>query len=150
MKIRIDEKEFSVSIAPHEKGYAVNVGGRRIITEKKGGKLHAGNHTLSTIRKNTYGGYMATVDNEGYTAEFADAAQGFGKHITAPMNGTILSVDVKDGQRVRKGQTVIRMLSMKMENEIKAESSCRIKKILAKPGQAVAKDDKIAEIDKDG
>ncbi len=43
--------------------------------------------------------------------------------LSAPMPGTILDVMVKNGQRVREGQTLLVMEAMKMEHRIQAPSS---------------------------
>ena len=43
-----------------------------------------------------------------------------GKKITAPMPGNILEVSVSDGQTVKKGEVLMILEAMKMENEIMA------------------------------
>ena len=43
--------------------------------------------------------------------------------LSAPMPGTILEVHVKEGQRVREGQTLLVMEAMKMEHRIQAPKS---------------------------
>ncbi len=40
--------------------------------------------------------------------------------ISAPMPGKILSVRVKEGQKVKKGEVVLMLEAMKMENEVVA------------------------------
>ena len=47
-------------------------------------------------------------------------ASGEGQSIESPMPGTILSVNVKDGDSVKKGQVLFILEAMKMENEIMA------------------------------
>ncbi len=46
--------------------------------------------------------------------------------LTAPMPGTILEVHVKEGQRVREGQTLLVMEAMKMEHRIQAPKAGEI------------------------
>ena len=46
------------------------------------------------------------------------AAPGGGEQVTSPMPGTILSVNVAQGDSVRKGQVLMILEAMKMENEI--------------------------------
>ena len=43
-----------------------------------------------------------------------------GKSITAPMPGSIISVNVKPGDRFKSGQVLLVLEAMKMENEIMA------------------------------
>lgn len=48
------------------------------------------------------------------------AAPANGEKVTAPMPGTILAVNVKDGQMVKAGDILMVLEAMKMENEILA------------------------------
>ena len=48
----------------------------------------------------------------------AAAAPAGGEKVNAPMPGTILSVNVKVGDAVKKGQVLVVLEAMKMENEI--------------------------------
>ena len=48
------------------------------------------------------------------------AAPGAGEAVNSPMPGTILSVNVKAGDAVKKGQVLMILEAMKMENEIMA------------------------------
>lgn len=54
------------------------------------------------------------------TAAPKSAAPANGEKVTAPMPGTILAVNVKDGQAVKAGDVLMVLEAMKMENEILA------------------------------
>jgi biotin carboxyl carrier protein len=58
--------------------------------------------------------------------------------LRAPMQGTILEIKVAPGQRVNRGETVIVLEAMKLENNIVAPASGVIKEILVAKGQTVA------------
>jgi len=60
--------------------------------------------------------------------------------VVAPMPGLIVGVQVSVGDEVRKGQTVIILESMKMQNELKASVDGVIDKIVVQQGQTVDKD----------
>ncbi len=57
--------------------------------------------------------------------------------ISAPMPGTILDVRVQKGDTVHKGQTLMILEAMKMENEILAPHDCTIVEIHAIKGTSV-------------
>ena len=57
--------------------------------------------------------------------------------IQAPMQGTILAVEVAEGDLVRRGQPILVMTAMKMEHVIDAPASGLVRRLLATPGDAV-------------
>ena len=65
------------------------------------------------------------------------AAPAGGKKIGSPLPGVIISVDVKEGQAVKRGQKVAVIEAMKMENEILAECDGTIAAIHVKQGDSV-------------
>ena len=69
-------------------------------------------------------------------APAAPAANGAGEAVTSPMPGNILSVNVTEGQSVNKGDLLMVLEAMKMENEIMAPVSGKVTGIVAK-GSAV-------------
>ncbi len=68
----------------------------------------------------------------------APAAPGAGEEITAPMQGTILSVKVKEGDSVSKGQVLFILEAMKMENEIMAANDGVVTSVCISEGAAVS------------
>lgn len=69
-------------------------------------------------------------------APAAPAAAG-GEVISAPMPGTILSVNVTVGQAVKKGDVLCVLEAMKMENEIYAPRDGEVASVTATKGEAV-------------
>ncbi|AUS96241.1 acetyl-CoA carboxylase biotin carboxyl carrier protein subunit [Clostridium thermosuccinogenes] len=57
--------------------------------------------------------------------------------ITAPMPGTILRVDVNTGDQVKRGQVLLILEAMKMENEIVAPSDGKIASVNVTKGTSV-------------
>ena len=65
------------------------------------------------------------------------AAPAGGKAITSPLPGVILSIDVKEGQAVKRGQKVAVLEAMKMENEILSEFDGTVSAIHVSKGDSV-------------
>ena len=70
-----------------------------------------------------------------------------GKTVKAPMPGSILRFTVKPGNTVTKGQTVVILEAMKMENSIATDYAGAVKRLLVKEGTTVAADAPMIEIE---
>lgn len=64
----------------------------------------------------------------------ASAAPG---NVIAPLPGTITSVKVQAGQKVKKGDVLVVMEAMKMANDITAEADGTVKSVCVSQGQSV-------------
>ena len=65
------------------------------------------------------------------------APAGAGAAVKAPLPGTISSINVKVGDKVNVGDTVLVLEAMKMQNNIEAENSGTVTSILVNKGDAV-------------
>ena len=65
------------------------------------------------------------------------AAPAGGEKVCAPMPGTILSVNVSNGSAVKKGDVLMILEAMKMENEIMAPCDGTVTSVAAVKGAAV-------------
>lgn len=70
----------------------------------------------------------------------ADVPAG-GKKVTSPLPGSVIKVLVSEGQAVKKGDTLLTLESMKMENAIMAECDGTVSKIVVSAGQTVMQED---------
>ena len=61
------------------------------------------------------------------------------KNITAPMPGLILQLHVNEGDEVKKGDAIMVLEAMKMENTLKSPGDGTVKSILVKAGDSVEK-----------
>jgi biotin carboxyl carrier protein len=100
--------------------YAVIAAGRRVIAQVESWR----------------GGSKAV-----HTAEATAANQ-----LRAPMPGMIVSVQVNEGDRVEKGQVLIRQESMKMQMELRAPVTGKVVKIATLPQTQVEKGALLVEI----
>ena len=70
-------------------------------------------------------------------AKPAAAAGGAGTAVTSPLPGVILDVCVKEGDAVKRGQTVMVLEAMKMENAIEATADGTVTAIKVGKGDSV-------------
>ncbi len=73
--------------------------------------------------------------------EAPKAAPTAGVQVKSPLPGSIIKVLVSEGQAVKKGDTLLTLESMKMENPVLAEQDGTVKQIAVTPGQNVMQDD---------
>ena len=66
--------------------------------------------------------------------------------IKAPMPGKIIDVLVREGSAVLRGEPLVILEAMKMQNEIISPVNGTVVKVLAKPNSNVMKDDVLLEI----
>ena len=65
------------------------------------------------------------------------AATAAGESVTAPMPGTILRVNVQNGQAVKEGDLLCVLEAMKMENEIYAPKAGSVAQVVVSKGSSV-------------
>ena len=70
----------------------------------------------------------------------ATGARGGGRDaVVTPMQGTVLAVEVTEGDQVTAGQVICIVEAMKMENEITAHREGTVSELSVEPGQSVTK-----------
>ena len=57
--------------------------------------------------------------------------------VKAPIPGVIMQVNVQEGESINKGQPLLILEAMKMENVIKANCDCQVEKVLVSESEAV-------------
>ncbi len=67
--------------------------------------------------------------------------------VTAPMPGKVIKINVSEGEKVEKDQTLAIVEAMKMENELKSPVKGIVKKILVNPNDLVDAFQPIIELD---
>lgn len=104
--------------------------------------------------------YVLRIDGEKYTVKISDYYERLiqqlgltvgGSHkinsVKAPMPGLVIGTLVEPGQAVQKGDALIILEAMKMENVIKAAGDGVVKTVHAHKGQAVDKGQMLLEFE---
>ena len=93
--------------------------------------------------------YKVTVNGTAYEIELeeltgaapapaaAPAAAAGGEQVTSPMPGTILDIKISQGASVKKGDVLMILEAMKMENEIMCPCDGKVASINTSKGAAV-------------
>jgi len=94
------------------------------------------------VKVTPQGGFLVAGAGGGVDAKPKDVEGG----VKSNMQGTILSIKVKKGDKVKSGNILATIEAMKMEQEIKSESAGEIKEIFINEGDAVANGDLLMQI----
>jgi len=85
--------------------------------------------------------YAAQVEDERERRLRAASRSGVAErqefHLKAPMPGLVVIVPVEDGQEVQKGDVLVILESMKMQNELRSPRDGVIARVRVKPGDSV-------------
>ncbi|MFK8045741.1 MAG: acetyl-CoA carboxylase biotin carboxyl carrier protein subunit [Crocinitomicaceae bacterium] len=84
-----------------------------------------------------------TLDKMGIKRTFEQVSS----DIKAPMPGKVLEVMVKSGDIIEKGQPLLILEAMKMENVLKADSAATIKSIIVGPSESVESGQLLIELE---
>jgi len=129
------ETDFSTHIAPHTGvlGEAPDDDGRRtVLVEVNGRRVE-----VSLPSEYAPGPSRATPKRHRRDRGGAVASEPSGDKLTCPMQGTVVSVRVVDGDQVAAGEVVCVVEAMKMEQPITAHRSGVVSQLTIQPGKTV-------------
>jgi len=127
-KFKINGKEYAVAIGEADgKMLCVNVNGADYQVELENAPVAAPAAVPAAPK----------AADAPAAAPAAPKAAGAGATIKSPLPGIIISVDVKEGQAVKRGQKVAVIEAMKMENDILAEADGTVTAIHVNKGDSV-------------
>ncbi len=140
--IKTDEDKISIEIDGKQKTYDILDTGGLILKQE------------SRVVKSDYfidKEALIWIDDEIYSISEIKKIRGAGKSansekkssIDSPLPGVITKIYVKAGSKLKKGDLVLIIESMKMANEIKAEFEGTVKSVLVKEGEQVSMSDKL-------
>jgi biotin carboxyl carrier protein len=71
------------------------------------------------------------------SASSRNLSEGSEYHLKAPMPGLVITVLVKEGQKIKKDELLLILESMKMQNELKSPRDGVVSRIRIQPGESV-------------
>lgn len=164
--VTVDDKEYDINLSPLDElgKYLIEFKGKKytitadVLADKKFlFKIDNMSSEVDITRKDDHlevfleGKEMVTRVEPYYLAELRrKTATGTGAEemiVKAPMPGLVLQSEVAAGDIVKKGQTLVIIEAMKMENMIKSPHDGQIKEVFVSSGQAVDKDEKLVEFE---
>jgi biotin carboxyl carrier protein len=125
-------------ILKNNKAYKVELQGNDAKAKTFVFKINGSQYSVKVTDK-----YDRLIDQLGMKVRLAQG----GGDIKAPMPGLVLEVAVEAGQSVIKGDKVLILEAMKMENVIKASGDGKVKAIHIKKGTAVEKGQLLIEME---
>jgi biotin carboxyl carrier protein len=149
----VDNKEYLVEIIDEKhiiingKSYEVDfesVSGQPVYSLIVDGKSHEsyvqqGDDNWQVLLRGRL--YPVTVEDEREkrlrAAAGSDVAESGEFHLKAPMPGLVVAIPVEEGQEIKKGQVILILESMKMQNELKSPRDGTIGRIRVKTGESV-------------
>src|SRR5215475_11413259 len=152
---KLGEQTYTVEIEETGKGlYRVSVDGNEFFVDgKKTGRtnysLIVDNRSFEIEVDNAEDEYRVLVDGRNYHVNLVDerrvrvgGAQSDlqlegRQRVSVPMPGKVIEVLVSEGDSVEKGQGLVIVEAMKMENEVRSPIAGEVKEIKVKPGDAV-------------
>ena len=137
-----------------KKGFSFIIGGQKYDTTVKEKEPNIaevvvnGTSFIVEFKKNESKKVKAARTAAPVSAPVAAPAQPTGTAtVKSPLPGSIVKVMVKPGDSIKKGDTLLTMESMKMENIVASEYTGTVKNVLVQAGQNVMQDDKLVEIE---
>ena len=135
-QFKIDGKEYKTSVTELEGGITeVTVNGKAYKVEME----HKAAPKVAAPKP------AAAKEAPAAPKAAAEAPAG-GKKVVSPLPGSIIKVLVAKGQAVKKGDTLLTLESMKMENTVAAECDGTVTKVAVTAGQTVMQDDLLVVI----
>ena len=124
----------------------VTVNGTKYNVEIEGGKGRAASKP-QVIAAPEATGLSVTPKTPIASKPAAAPAVAGGYKVTCPLPGTVISINVKEGDTVAAGQTVAVLEAMKMENNIDAERGGVVKQVVVAAGATVMEGDLLIVIE---
>jgi biotin carboxyl carrier protein len=135
-KVLVDDIEYDLDLVMVENGvYSVLYNGKSYNVELVESD-HRKKYSINTYKK-SYDVEIIDAESKYMKNRKKSLLEGADNSISSPMPGKVVKIPVKVGDKINKGDTVIIVSAMKMENEYKSDIDSKVKQILVKEGDTV-------------
>jgi len=107
-----------------------------------------GNHGFVSAGGFLFAMQRTDLLTETVSAAFQDPSGNEGGHITSPMPGKVIKINVNPGEEVKKGKVLMIIEAMKMENMITAPADGKVERINVKLNQMVETSTALVDMEK--
>jgi len=143
-KFKIDGETFEVSVNELDKGIAeVTVNGQPYNVEFERENTIANKPIISKKGQK----HNTDPTPQKATAPVVRKTTGSAKSVKSPLPGNIFKIPVSVGQEVKRGEQLIIIESMKMENNIMADKDGIVRAIHVQVGQSVLQGDALVDLE---
>lgn len=152
----VNEKEFSISPTEIAQFDAVSLDTNQLHILKDNQSFRAEvidvDYATKTFTIKVNGNIYQSKISDKYDRSIKEIGLSIGKtqklnNIKSPMPGLVLSINIVEGAEVKKGDTLLILEAMKMENVIKAPADAIVKTVHINKGQAVEKAQLLIEME---
>jgi len=158
-QLNLGGRDHQVVVERDENGLSVLIDGERLHAdlERVDGPLYSlllDGQSYEVVAQERTDGVDVVLGDRTYEVEYVRpgragraAARADGElQLKAPMTGTVVATPVAAGATVAKGEVVVVVESMKMNNEIRAPRDGVVREVRVKPGDRVERNSVLATI----
>jgi biotin carboxyl carrier protein len=149
----------TIELTPVGKGFAARLGDQSFdveILQSKDGRLDLlidGERVTAYVSSDNNKRWVTVHGQTFVLTKSSDARKSRQGHhhavgeLTAPMPGQVRAVNVSEGDKVNKGQTLLLLEAMKMEIRIQSPQDGIVKKLFVQQGQTVEREQILVDIE---
>ena len=140
----VNDQAHDISFEPVPGGFSLIVDGASYVVMGEAGLQDMLCVSVNGVRKNVTVQDERTVALEKHSRSSGDRLPGM--EIRAPMPGLVVKVLAEPGMKVERGEGLIILEAMKMENELRTAENAKVNVVLVKEGDTVAKNQLLIEL----
>lgn len=144
MKIKVNNNLYDVEIMSNG---TIKVNGEEIESKPHDDYITVKGTEFHLDFKEEGDPFLMIINGMAYLASTSSLSEELPDEVRAPISGKVIDIPAREGYKVRRGQVIIVLEAMKMENEIKSPATRWIKDIVVSKDQSVKAGDILVTFD---